>query len=525
MTLKDIVAAKSRFTEAHSFELPCLTQSLCPDCQVVVDAELYEDEGQVFMKKTCPEHGAFNELISADATFFKLLRRRSYETSRRPTHSTYPSQAGCPYDCGLCEQHLSTPVMLNIDLTNRCNLNCPICFANSNAAGRVYEITLEQLDQMLDDAMQLRPEPPWCLQLVGGEPTVHPDFLEALRRVKARGIYQVQVATNGVKFAQSAEFAQAAGEAGMDEVYLQFDGLDDAMYQKLRGRPLLEIKLRAIENLKNANVRVALVPTLVKGFNDHQVGAITEFAIDHIDAISTISWQPVAITGRINEEQRRQMRYTTADLARDLEQQLGFIDRYRDWYPFSIIDPFIRLREATEKKARLHCSVHPHCGCATYLVVDKQRHTAVPLPAFIDIEPAMDALNKYADQIRKHGWLKKISLVQAMRELKKHFRPEQVPEGWQFDDLLVFINELLYPPEELLKNKALYMEGIKSRRFIMLLMASMHFQDRYNYELDRSRRCVVFYAAPNRRFYPFCTWNSGPCHRYSVEQQFARPLT
>ena len=514
---------KGAKAEDESYQLPCSTESLCPVCLKVIDAQLYEQDKQVFMSKTCGEHGTFNELISSDAEFFKKIRRTHYEMPSGVENPHCSNTQGCPNECGLCEQHLSTPIMVNIDLTNRCNMNCPICFANSNATGIVCEFTLEQLDKVLDAAMAIRPHPPSCLQFPGGEPTIYKYFIEAIRRAKSRGFSQIQVATNGLRFAESFEFTQAASEAGLDQVYLQFDGLSDDIYMKCRGRAMLETKFKAIENIKKANMRITLVPTLVKGLNDDQVGEITRFAISNIDVMSAISWQPVAITGRIDETKRREMRYTTADLARGLAEQCGFMDMYRDWYPFSVAAPFVRLLEVITKQPQLRVSCHPDCGCVTYLVVDKQRNTAVPLPAFVDIEPVMRTLNKIAARIEKHSWTKGLSMLQAMNSLKKHFHADKAPEGWGFGDFLEFIKSFVEFGEQHTDKKA-YAEQLQQNRFGTLLMASMHFQDSYNYELDRSRHCVILYAAPNGRFYPFCTWNSGPCHRYAVERAFAKPL-
>lgn len=502
--------------------LPDTTKSLCPVCLDVIDAKLYKQDGQVLMSKSCAGHGTFNELISSDVKFFLKMRRTHYEMPVRVENPNCKNTSQCPNACGLCDQHLSTPVMVNVDLTNRCNMDCPICFANSNATGRLYEITLEQLDKMLDAAMDIRPHPPSCIQLAGGEPTIHRDFIEAVNRAKLRGFSYVQVATNGLRFAQSPEFCHAASEAGLDEVYLQFDGLDEDIYRKMRGRRLLDTKIRAIENIKKTNMQVVLVPTLVKGLNDHEVGEITRFAIRNVDVVTAISWQPVAITGRIDETKRRQIRYTTADLARDLEEQCGFIDMYRDWYPFSVVEPFIQLVEITTKQPQMHCSCHPHCGCATYLVIDKQKNAAVPLPAFLNIEPAMEALRELAARVEKHAWTKIFSLIQAKRLLKKHFHADRAPEGWGFDDFLEFVKSFVEFGDQH-ADKAAYASGLRKQRFRTLLMASMHFQDSYNYEIDRSRHCLILYAAPNGRFYPFCTWNSGPCHRYDVECAFSKP--
>ncbi len=508
----------------HSLcEFPSPVESLCPVCLELIDGQLYEQDGQIFMYKQCNEHGEFKELISSDAEFFKKMRRTHYESPPGIDNPQCTNKSHCPNECGLCEQHLSSPAMVNIDLTNRCNMNCPICFANSNATGRMCEVSLEQLDKMLADAMDIRPHPPSCLQLVGGEPTIHKDFLKAVRRAKSAGFTQVQIATNGVLFAQDMEFTQATSEAGADVVYLQFDGLSDDVYRKIRGRPLVEMKLKAIENIGKTNMRIVLVPTIAKGLNDDQLGEITHLAISNTDVISGISWQPVAITGRIDESKRREMRFTTSDLARGLQEQCGFPDMYRDWYPFSVVMPFIRLMEITTGQAQMRTSCHPDCGCVTYLVVDKQNNSATALPAFVDIEPAMKTLDKIVTRIENHPWTKKISVLQAMNTLRRYFHKERAPEGWGFDEFLDFVKSFVEFNAQH-SNKKKYMSSLQEKRYGTLLMAAMHFQDNYNYQVDRSRHCIILYAAPNGRFYPFCTWNSGPCHRYAVEKAFSKAV-
>lgn len=510
-------------TMSQSWQLPAAIRSLCPICQAIVDAELYEDDGHVMMKKSCTQHGNFTELISSDVEFFLKICRTHYEQPDKIENPHSVNTSHCPEACGLCEQHVSRPAMVNIDLTNRCNMNCPICFANSNATGSVCELTLQQVKKMLDAAANIRPRGPACLQFVGGEPTIHPDFIECVRQAKTRGFSHVQVATNGLKFAQSLEFCQAASDAGLDQLYLQFDGLSDEVYMKIRGRALVETKQKAIDNIRKANIRVVLVPTIVKGLNDDQVGNIARYAVDNVDTISAISWQPVAITGRIDESERLSMRYTMADLARDLEQQCGFPVMQRDWYPYSIVTPFLRLMTAMKGTPQISVSCHPHCGAATYMVVDRQTKEITPLPAFIDIAPAMADLDKMAARIEKFPWLKSITVASAMKAMKKHFHQQRAPKDWGFDRFLEFVQSFV-DFEQQHTNKAAYHEYLNEQRFCTLLFASMHFQDVYNYEIQRSKHCIVLYAAPNGRFYPFCTWNSGPCHRYPIEERFAKPL-
>lgn len=521
MFLKTLHNNKTKLSPSR--QLPAATKSLCPLCRVVVNAELYEEEGGVMMNKSCDRHGNFTELISSNAELFLKICRSHYERPEKIDNSQSTGAAECPKACGLCRQHISRPAMVNIDLTNRCNMNCPVCFANSNATGKVCELTLEQVKKILDDTVNMRPRGPACLQFVGGEPTIHSEFIECVRQAKMRGLSHVQVATNGLKFAQSLEFCQAAGDAGLDQIYLQFDGLSDEVYNKIRGRALVQAKQKAIDNIRKANMRVVLVPTIAKGINDDQVGSIARYAVDNVDVISAVSWQPVAVTGRIDESQRLSMRYTLADLARDLEQQCGFPVMQRDWYPFSIVTPFLRLMRAIRGKPQISVSCHPHCGAATYMVIDRQTKKITPLPAFIDVEPAMADLDKMAARIEKFPWLKGITVASAMKTMKKYFNQENAPQDWGFDRFLEFIQSFV-DFEQQHTDKAAYHEYLKKQRFNTLLFASMHFQDVYNYEIERSKHCIILYAAPNGRFYPFCTWNSGPSHRYSIEEQFAKPL-
>jgi uncharacterized radical SAM superfamily Fe-S cluster-containing enzyme len=413
--------------------------------------------------------------------------------------------------------------MLNIDLTNRCNLNCPICFANSDASGHVVEPSIDQVRRMLDAACDVDAVKPVCFQYTGGEPTVHPDFFQALQEVKKRDFAQIQVATNGLKFSQDPEFAIAASEAGLNIAYLQFDGMSDHIYKKTRGRPLLEIKLKAIENLACADIRTVLVPTLAKGVNEHQIGPIVEFAIHNTDKISGISWQPVAFTGRIDYRQCLDQRFTVADLALEIERQTGLVEKYRDWYPFSFVDPFARLLEAIAGEPQSRLSCHPLCGIGTYLIVDSGGHEVVPLPAFLDVEPLMDEISRVAEDLEKRRAFRKLTVGRALRGMEKFFHPEQAPTGWTFETCVDFMMGFADFRKRFADNKARQMKvaGTSHRPF---LMASMHFQDAYNYQIERVRRCIVQYAALDGRLYPFCTYNCGPCHRRHVEKQFAVPL-
>jgi uncharacterized radical SAM superfamily Fe-S cluster-containing enzyme len=511
-------------TEIETQEtLPLNTQSLCPECLAVIDATIYEDQGQVLMRKTCPSHGLYRELLSTDATFFKLMIHRDRAIPRGVTRPMDSGTRTCPQGCGICAHHLSSPVMMNIDLTNRCNLDCPVCFANAGARQEVLELDLDQVRRLLDMACAVHDVQPPCLQYTGGEPTIHPQFLEALREAKKRGFVQVQIATNGIAFARNPEFAAQASEAGLNVAYLQFDGLSDQVYRQTRGRPLLELKLAAIENLYAADIRTILVPTIAKGINEHQIGPIARFAVEHVDKIVGISWQPIAFTGRLDYDQRLARRFTIADLAREIETQTGYAQMYRDWYPFCFVDPFTRFLEAVQNQPNVAMSCHPVCGAGTYLIVDPKTHRTWPIPAFVDVENLMQTLASATAQFNRRGLLKKLRLTRELRRLRKFYYKDAGPSDWSFEDFADFMLDFADFRQRYPNNKA-RVEAQSKYRYSSLLMATMHFQDVYNYQLDRVQRCVIHYAGPDGRIYPFCSYNSGPCHRSRVERQFAIPL-
>jgi uncharacterized radical SAM superfamily Fe-S cluster-containing enzyme len=519
--LRDAAEKTSIYSEATY--LPIITKSLCPECLTVIDAEIDDDDGMVFMDKFCPEHGPYRELISTDTKFYNLTIARDLSQRRHVSNPIKGEQAACPNGCGICSGHLSLPVMINIDLTNRCNLNCPFCFANANKRGEVVELSIEQIGKMMDIACAVDTVKPICFQFTGGEPTIHPQFIEALEEAKKRKFTQVQVATNGIKFAEDADFAAQAGQAGLNVAYLQFDGLDDRVYMKTRGRALLDIKLRAIDNLYRASVRTVLVPTIVKGVNDDQVGAIVRFAIKNIDRIVGISWQPVAFTGRIDYQQRLAQRFTIADLVREVEEQTGLVDMYRDWYPFCFIDPFIRFLESVRGERQMGISCNPSCGVATYLIVDPNSDKIFPIPSFVDVDTLMERLASATARLKKQKIFRKLSIAQKLHGLESCYDQQKGPEGWTFKDFVDFMMDFADFSSRYTNNEDRLRMSSK-KPYKVLLMASMHFQDVYNYQIDRLKRCVVHYVAADGRIYPFCSYNSGPCHRNRVEKQFAVSL-
>ena len=411
--------------------------------------------------------------------------------------------------------HTSHTGLANIDLTNRCNLTSPVCYANANAAGYLYEPDFETVRRMLQALRDERPVAGRIVQFSGGEPTIYPRFLDTLRLAKQMGFSHLQVATNGLKFA-SLEFAQQCKEAGLHTLYLQFDGVCDDVYRRTRGESLWEKKLACIENVRKAGLKIVFVPTIVKGLNDHQIGDILRLSLENIECTSGISFQPVAFTGRIARKELEAKRFTLSDFAWAVYEQTGICEPYRDWFPLSCVTPFSKLISALRGDETTMLSCHPHCSLGTYLFVDRNRK-AVPVTKFVDVGNMlrdMDALARKAGRRSIQFFTK----LEAWNSLRKHFHEDQAPEGLTFTKFLQTLQGM---------TDKRYGRGKKEKEgftYRTLMVAGMHFMDSYNYDVERVKRCVIHYAAPNGLIYPFCAYNSGPVYRERIEKEFSVPF-
>jgi len=200
------------------------TKTICPECLKVLDATIFEQDNKVYIEKTCPQHGRFQELYWSDYEQYQRAEKFRYdgEGLKNPRTKT---EKNCPLDCGICPQHKSHTALAIIDVTNRCNLRCPVCFANAAAAGYVYEPSKEEIRGMLENLRHNDPVPATALQFSGGEPTIRQDLFDLIRMTKELGFRHVEVNTNGLRLAQSVDYCRGLKEAGVSTVYLQFDGL------------------------------------------------------------------------------------------------------------------------------------------------------------------------------------------------------------------------------------------------------------------------------------------------------------
>jgi len=475
------------------------TKSICPECKKVVDATVFEEDNKVYMKKECPEHGSFQDLYWSDYEQYKRAQKFGFVGSgiRNPRTMV---KFGCPYDCGICPQHKSHTALAIIDITNRCNLRCPVCFATAGTTGYVYEPSKEEIRGMLINLKRNDPVPADALQFSGGEPTVREDLSELVQMAKELDFRHVEVNTNGLRLAQSVDYCRGLTESGVSTIYLQFDGVTSDVYKFTRGVDLMDVKKKAVENCREAGMdSIVLVVTLVKGVNDHQLGDIIRFAVQNFDVVRCVNVQPVSLCGRIPEHERERMRITIPDFMRLVEEQTRGKIKVSDFYPVPTVVPIARAVGGIKNKHYLEFTAHPHCGMATYVFIEDGE--MVPITRYGNVDGFVETMEKAYEEMEKgHDKKAKMRMMGSLRHIK-----------------FGMLKKYIWP---LLKTGSYDALGDLHRR--MLMISAMHFMDPYNFDLERVQRCVVHYAVPDGRIIPFCTMNS--IHREGVEKRLGIPV-
>lgn len=485
------------------------TKSLCPECLAPIDAFIIEENGKIILEKKCSKHGIFRDIYWSNAERFRRFEKYLH-SGEGVTNPQFPTDGNCPHSCGLCPTHKTTTILANIDVTNRCNLSCPVCFANASSSGYLYEPSMEQMRDMMLRLRNEKPVPCPAIQFAGGEPTMREDLAKIVRMAAEFGFIQIQIATNGIKLARSQQLCRDLLKAGLHTVYLQFDGVTGEPYKINRGYNVLPQKLKAIENCRAAGLNsVCLVPTLAKGVNDHQVGDIIKFAASNVDTVKGVNFQPISFAGRINKKERMEKRITLPDLIDLIGEQTGGDIEPDDFYPVPFIVPISHFVNANENTPNVEFTVHPHCGTGTYIYVENDR--MIPITRFIDVEGLIEHVEELANSDKWMGKsfskLKRIgSLVSA---LPKYIDISKAPS---VDVKKLFIDVLREGTGD----------SVKEFHRHTLFLGAMHFMDLYNMDIERIQRCGVHYATPDGRIIPFCTYNT--IYRAEVERKFSMPL-
>src|SRR3954471_6870632 len=271
------------------------TQSLCETCLALVPTKIQILDNEVWYEKRCPEHGVQWTLVSDDAAYWRRCKD-FIKPGDTPLNFQRRTEFGCPYDCGLWPDHEQHSCLALIEITDHCNLTCPVCFADSSPQRSSF-VPLVTVEKMLDALVESEGEPD-LVQLSGGEPTLHPDFFAILDAVRACPIRHVMINTNGLRIAREPEFvARLAEQKRGLEVYLQFDSLARDALLNLRGADLRKIRQQALENLEAHGLSTTLVATVKRGVNDHEIGDIVRHALGW-RCVRGVTFQPVQDAGR-----------------------------------------------------------------------------------------------------------------------------------------------------------------------------------------------------------------------------------
>ena len=524
---------------------PRETDSLCPKCvpeirQQILDgklpveilrnakvgeikAQVIERDGQILMVKECAIHGKFEDVMAMDSAFFKHLE------------DVFPGRDIRAHNDEKLHDHGSSTIthgrgaVLTIDLTNRCNMMCDPCFMDANQVGFVHELAWSDIKQLLDNAISIKPRRQMSVQFSGGEPTMSPYFLDAVRYARKVGYQSVQAATNGIEFAKSKEFAKEAAEAGLRYAYLQFDGVGNEANSHRAVGNLFDVKLQAIENLHSAGVDIVPVITIINGVNNEQVGSVIRFALDNPKKIPFLSFQPVSFTGRdeaITDERRQAQRYTLSHLAHDVKNQVGLGEPSRDWYPISAMSTFSDFADLVHGPqadwGQISCGCHPNCGIGMVVMCDKETKEAVPLTQFLNTDQLMRDVTRLNDAARSP----KLSAFGISLALLRNYDPFHSPTHFKLSDLVAKFDKFAGMSKKAQKGgygkvtADRTIQDIEQRRkdrWNFLFIAGMWFQDLFNYDFRRTEQCIIPYATQEGEI-SFCAYNTGVGWRNIVEK-------
>jgi len=479
------------------------TASLCPVCLKTIGAEIFERGGKVWIRKSCKKHGSFEDLYWGSYKMYKKASKYAYDGRGVKNPTNKKDAPNCPRDCGLCKMHKSHTALANIAVTNRCDLRCWYCFFYAEKAGYIYEPSLKQIRWMFRKLRSEKPIACNAVQLTGGEPCLRDDIIDIVRIARQEGIDHIQVNTSGIILAKNLHLAMKLRRAGVNTIYLSFDGTT------ARTNPKNHWEIaKALDNCRLAGLGVVLVPTIINTVNDHELGNIIRFGFNNIDVIRGVNFQPVSLVGRMPRKERNRFRITIPDVIKRIEKQTNREITEDDFYPVPSIIPFSKFIESMTGRAMYEMSAHFACGMATY--VFKEEDAIIPITRFVDVEGFLKYLNTQTDEIKKGG-NKYWTGVKLLYKLRSLIDKNKQPEGLN-------LNKIIYNAIVKHNYRALGEFHHKS-----MFIGMMHFQDLYNYDIERVKRCCIHYATPDKEMpiIPFCAFNVIPqWYRDKVQKKF-----
>lgn len=448
------------------------TISLCPECLQRVDAKIIERKNQIFIQKYCLKHGPQEEILEENAAYWR--QRMQYTKPGTVSKTQTVRSKGCPFDCGLCPEHEQHTCIGLIEVTNKCDQKCPMCYANS---GLGEPLSLEKINQMLDFYQDSEFGQAEILQISGGEPTTHPDIIKIIRSAREKKIQYVMLNTNGLRLAADENFVKELSQfTGRFEIYLQFDGFDDKAYQHMRGRKLTDTKLRAIKNLTKYKIPITLVSTIERGVNDQEIGKIVEFGLK-TPYIRGINFQPVAFFGRLGNVDKTN-RITMTGVMAEIGKQTSGMIKSTDFIP-------------------LPCDVDR--VTITYLYREKGEF--IPLMRQID-------LKNYLPAIRNTF---KFNPEDFLKDLTK----SAIGPGEKCCDYLGALKKFnrIIPKSYFAKTESEKLEYVSANTFRISITS---FIDAYNFDMKSMKKECVHIITPDLKKIPFSSYNMLHRQQYVV---------
>jgi len=484
------------------------TGSICPECNKILPASIYERDGKIWINKTCPDHGEIEELYFGSADMYYKFAKFAHNGKGIENPNVPLEKCTCPTNCGLCRSHLSHSALANLVITNRCDLSCWYCFfyAKKGVEGAyVYEPSLDKIREMVQTLRAERPVPGNAVQITGGEPTLRSDLTDIVRICKEEGVEHVQLNSNGINMAQDPDLARRVREAGVNTVYMSFDGITPRTNPKNHWEAPF-----AIENCRKVGLGIVLVPTVIKSINDHELGGIIRFGQRNMDIIHAVNFQPVSLTGRLTKSEREKYRITIPDCIERIEEQTNGEVTRDSWFPVPSCVSITHFTEALTKRPRYELSAHFACGAGTYVFKDDDK--LVPISSFVDVEGFLEYLEEKADELNA-GINKYIVVAKVLAKIGSFIDRSKQPKG-------LALSKLLF--NALVKNDYGSLGAFHHKS---MFLGMMHFMDKYNYDEERVRRCDIHYLSPDSRIIPFCAFNVIPeWYRDAIQPKYGIPI-
>jgi hypothetical protein len=467
-----------------------------------VQAELKIDNGKILIVKNCKDHGSFSATHWQSPSIFKFSEQ--FDFFKNHENLSVPKESeNCPQVYNSCENHISDTVIGVIDVTKRCDLQCSVCFSTFQEHEAGYEPSIDEIERILKFLNSRNPKPP-ALLFSGGEPLERDDMPEIIG-IAHKLHFMTIMATNGVKLAKSPDLARKLKEKGLNIVYLQFDSFTDAFYEKIRGQKLLKTKFEAIKNCRKYDIEIILVNTLMRGFNDDEIGTIIKFGAQNSDIIRGIIFQPIAFTGRATRNPHNES-WREWHFAEEVETQTHSEIKATDLFPLSIMVSPIKIMEKFMKKPWPLFSCSPQCGVVNWIYVSKTGKI-IPINHFVNFKKFFQNIQKTASKVESKGRMSLLSSLFFASVLSLNW-PLVTKEIGFFTLMKAILKMHISPSYQSLGH-------LRRRIFLLGVMA---FMDPYTYDVNRVKRCVVHYATPDLKIIPFCAYNN--VHRVKTEKDY-----